>query len=408
VNKAEECDDGNNIDGDGCSAACQNEGCSDTGAACLENGDCCSQSCGTDGLCAAALGCTETGQACGADGECCSNACGADGLCAGGGACTANGNSCSNSSECCSAQCDLDTLTCAPENSGCTATDQACIDSAECCSNICSDGFCAAIPAGNVTCGQGNDVHICQCADGQDNDGDGDVDTILPTNDLQCLGPSDDNEAEFATGIPGDNNGANGATECPFDGNSGPGNDGDCAQFLPNGCDCSGCCGIDGNGNNTSENVFVGGGNCREATPNNNFGAEGGPCNVDNDCGTVDISGTTVQLNCITDGDGATKYCSTCQGCEQRTDCVNDCGCCEVCTGPQNDPTCDPVTGSQCVDVGVVCELNATCTVDEDCNANFGETCGPNGVCTRVACDEDPLACSDDTICSLGCCQPNI
>ena len=41
----------------------------------------------------------------------------------------------------------------------------------------------------------------CACSDGMDNDGDGLVDGFDP----ECTGPFDDDEATFATGIPGDN-----------------------------------------------------------------------------------------------------------------------------------------------------------------------------------------------------------
>jgi len=110
------------------------------------------------------------------------------------------------------------------------------------------------------------------CSDGKDNDGDGLIDGLDP----ECTGPWDNDEGTFATGIPGDNVDPK-WQDCFFDGNSGAGDDGCrystkcltgelaltdkdctltasclkfCAPLTPNGCDCFGCCtvqGADGN-----------------------------------------------------------------------------------------------------------------------------------------------------------------
>ena len=60
-----------------------------------------------------------------------------------------------------------------------------------------------------------------QCSDGIDNDGDGKIDY----DDPECVGPLDNDESSFATGIPGDNVDAC-KQDCFFDGNSGMGDDG--------------------------------------------------------------------------------------------------------------------------------------------------------------------------------------
>ena len=60
-----------------------------------------------------------------------------------------------------------------------------------------------------------------QCSDGIDNDGDGKIDY----DDPECVGPLDNDESSFATGIPGDNMDAC-KQDCFFDGNSGVGDDG--------------------------------------------------------------------------------------------------------------------------------------------------------------------------------------
>jgi hypothetical protein len=120
---------------------------------------------------------------------------------------------------------------------------------------------------------------IYACGDGEDNDGDGHTDLFDP----ECTGPCDDDEGSFQTGIPGDNMDCK--QDCFFDGNSGQGDDGCiwdlkcdeanpgefigceysggnncgngspnqsedcimfCEQFVPPGCDCFGCCTVQG------------------------------------------------------------------------------------------------------------------------------------------------------------------
>jgi len=122
-----------------------------------------------------------------------------------------------------------------------------------------------------------------QCSDGIDNDGDGKIDY----DDPECVGPLDNDESSFATGIPGDNMDAC-KQDCFFDGNSGAGDDHcdwqlkcdpasvnskcpydsayaashttecstsasqsqacitACRKLVPNGCDCFGCCVVPG------------------------------------------------------------------------------------------------------------------------------------------------------------------
>ena len=104
----------------------------------------------------------------------------------------------------------------------------------------------------------------CQCADGMDNDGDGEADGF----DTECVSAGDNDEGSFATGISGDNMDPK-WQDCFFDGNSGAGDDDcryatecltagkeqtdpdcmltkECIEFCkplaPNGCDCFGCC----------------------------------------------------------------------------------------------------------------------------------------------------------------------
>src|SRR6185295_16580865 len=104
-----------------------------------------------------------------------------------------------------------------------------------------------------------------QCSDGIDNDGDGKTNY----NDPECVGPLDNDEGTFATGIPGDNMDAC-KQDCFFDGNSGMGDDG-CDWNLK--CDPAntnpGQCMYDSKFNNCSaqqSQKCIN--NCRKLTPN--------------------------------------------------------------------------------------------------------------------------------------------
>jgi hypothetical protein len=116
-----------------------------------------------------------------------------------------------------------------------------------------------------------------QCGDEIDNDMDG----LADMDDPECISPCDDSESSFETDIPGQNEDCN--SDCFWDGDSGFGNDqcqwnlmcdpenpgaeigceydpdyGPCEPLVsdvclevcvpavPNGCDCFGCCEIDG------------------------------------------------------------------------------------------------------------------------------------------------------------------
>jgi hypothetical protein len=109
-------------------------------------------------------------------------------------------------------------------------------------------------------CGAGG----CACSNGIDDDGDG----LIDANDPECVGDMDNDEATFATGMPGDNRDPK-WQDCFFDGNSGAGDDrcryptgcltGEipqtdaacaiapyciehCGALTPRNCDCFGCC----------------------------------------------------------------------------------------------------------------------------------------------------------------------
>jgi hypothetical protein len=224
----------------------------------------------------------------------------------------------------------------------------------------------------------GTTVGSTQCSDGKDNDGDGKIDYLDP----ECVGPGDNDESSFATGISGDNMDAC-KQDCFFDGNSGMGDDkclwqlkcdpmntnaqcpydsayaaqhadecsfsasqsqtciNACRKFVPNGCDCFGCCAIPG--------------------------------------------GLTIRLapTCTAADFGDPVKCPRCT---QVTQCSNPCGECEICIGKTTIPAnCGGSDGGTPVPV---------------CNdSDFNITCGPGG---SVPAD----GCPSGLGCLTGCCQP--
>jgi hypothetical protein len=205
------------------------------------------------------------------------------------------------------------------------------------------------------------------CTNGVDDDGDGLVDGFDP----ECSGALDNDEASFATGIPGDNRDPK-WQDCFFDGNSGAGDDGCryatgcidgdlpstdpdcvltdacvkfCQPLTPNGCDCFGC------------------------------------CTVDVDSGSIDIKiGTGCSLDNVTDA-------KACPVCTKTTQCGNTCGECELCAGK------------------TVADLPASCTPPPPTG---GDPPPPNYTCDGglTVCGPELPACPTGDFCSLGCCLP--
>jgi len=220
-----------------------------------------------------------------------------------------------------------------------------------------------------------------QCSDGIDNDGDGLIDYADP----ECVGPLDNDESSFATGIPGDNVDAC-KQDCFFDGNSGMGDDHclwqlkcdplsrsascpydpsyasqhatecsvsasqsqacltACHKLVPNGCDCFGCCEIPG-------------------APN-----------------AIRLAAT-----CTAD-----KFNDpvACPPCTQVTQCANTCDHCEICIGkPTLPPDCGPVVA----DGG-----STPPPPPPPVCPGTSQACGPGGI--------DPAACPAGTGCITGCC----
>ncbi len=222
-----------------------------------------------------------------------------------------------------------------------------------------------------------------QCSDGIDNDGDGKIDY----NDPECVGPLDDDERSFATGIPGDNMDAC-KQDCFFDGNSGAGDDhcdwqlkcdpksvenkcpydaqyatqhasecsvsasqtqtciDACRKLVPNGCDCFGCCLIPG-------------------APT--------PIRLAATCTAADF--------------GNPAKCPTCT---QVTQCSNPCDHCEICIGKPTLPAdCSPPDGGtdgppppSCGSDFIPCGPGSSTPVD-GCGAGYGcitGCCIPTGI----------------------------
>jgi hypothetical protein len=223
-------------------------------------------------------------------------------------------------------------------------------------------------------------IGMTQCSDGKDNDGDGKIDYFDP----ECVGGMDNDESSFATGIPGDNMDAC-KQDCFFDGNSGAGDDhcdwqlkcdpasvnvkcpydaqyaqshamecstsssqsqaciNFCRKFVPNGCDCFGCCVVPG-------------------APT--------PILLAATCTAADFSNP-----------------AKCPACTQVTQCSNPCERCEICLGKPTIPDdCRPDGGTPPPDGGGGCEGY--------------QSCGPG------TDNPDPLSCPTNTFCVTGCCLP--
>jgi hypothetical protein len=219
-----------------------------------------------------------------------------------------------------------------------------------------------------------------QCSNCIDDDGDMRIDGFDP----QCTGPIDNDEATFATGIPGDNKDAV-MQDCFFDGDSGAGNDGcnihvccllgahtkaecpigankfdpnacpppigtgtlsqkcidTCGKLAPPGCDCFGCCTI-----------------CDPANPGM--------------CYDIDIN-PAVSPGCTA---ATLSDPNTCKTCVKNTQCGNgECG------------------GTSCI----LCPGQDPGSLDPGCN---GAMC-PVG---QQTCDVNNPSCPSGEYCSNGCC----
>jgi hypothetical protein len=237
-------------------------------------------------------------------------------------------------------------------------------------------------------------IGMTQCSDGIDNDHDGLIDSADP----ECTGPSDNDESSFATGIPGDNIDPC-KQDCFFDGNSGMGDDGcqwqlncdplsknarcpydpsyvqkhmmecsttasqsqkcidNCRKYVPNGCDCFGCCAVPG-------------------APT--------PIHLDPTCTAADFGDPT-----------------KCSPCTQVTQCLNTCGHCEICVGKPNVPEDCTTSNTSGSDGG---------TPADGGGGTGGGVPTDGGVATcegAPSCVPGPFAqCPAGLGCVTGCCIP--
>jgi hypothetical protein len=193
-----------------------------------------------------------------------------------------------------------------------------------------------------------------QCTDGVDNDMDGFTDST----DVECVGPLDNDEGSFATGIPGDNSDPC-KQDCFFDGNSGAGDDGcnwdlKCDPLSPGDPECP----YDETFNNCPEGVsqkcldF-----CGANTPNG--------CDCFGCCEIVLPDATvTVYLGSPGCNDDTLTDPEICKPCTQVGDCNNDCGTCEYCLGKTElPPECTPDGGG----TGPCDDGVTACTTSSDC-----------------------------------------
>jgi hypothetical protein len=220
---------------------------------------------------------------------------------------------------------------------------------------------------GGATVDCPSENNVLQCGDGIDNDGDGHVDLFDP----ECIGPCDDDEGSFQTGLPGDNMDC--LQDCFFDGDSGSGNDG-CEWSLT----------------------------CDPANPG--AGLEPVEClyNPGPQCDNMEAAPTP---ECI---EACTPYVPP--GC----DCF---GCCIIDTpeGPVNvflnsEPPCSLENLEACNDCTPQIDLCGTPCIPEDCALCFGQTELPEG-CEDTEClndqpCDDVSDCPTEYFCYLGCCYP--
>lgn len=223
----------------------------------------------------------------------------------------------------------------------------------------------------------------CQCANGIDDDGDGQVDGF----DMECTGPYDDDEGSFATGIPGDNRDWK-WQDCFFDGNSGGGDDGcryhsdcltgvleqdhqdcevtqQCLEYCitrtPNGCDCFGCCTV------------------------------------------IQYDGT--EINILISDQCSEEHLDQCTTCVPNTNCINECGECELCPGrtvedlPEKCFTNDQPTPDGGVDT------SDSSTPESDGGKGYLDTgveVPPGEVPPPYTCDNGEQVCTNQSDCDSG------
>jgi hypothetical protein len=230
-----------------------------------------------------------------------------------------------------------------------------------------------------------------QCANCRDDDGDGKIDGFDP----QCSGSLDNDEASFATGIPGDNIDAINQ-DCFFDGNSGAGNDG-CNQHV--------CCLLGATAKAECATKLTG--------IVNNPTQEGNKYNVA-EC-FAPLGSAAVPSKCKSTCGPITPPGCDCFGCCTICDPANPLTCFDIALNPATSPGCttstlsDPAICKRCTKVAdcgnsacggqtcVLCPGQDPSTLPSTCGGS--QTC-PAGHMTCAAGG----SCPSDQYCSTGCC----
>jgi hypothetical protein len=247
------------------------------------------------------------------------------------------------------------------------------------------DGGTAGDAPGGGPCTPGG----AQCANCADDDSDGRIDGFDP----ECSGPLDNDEATFATGIPGDNKDAINQ-DCFFDGDSGAGNDG-CNQHV--------CCLLQATTTQQCAAALVGIVNNPQseaskfdpATCFPPIGTATVPSQCQNVCGPLAPPGCDC-FGCCTICDPATNQCY------------------DIAINPATSPECTPQTLSdptKCKTCGKVADCGAPCggstcilCPGQDPN-DLPPECGGAPTCPdgTQACDANGN-CPAGSYCSTGCC----
>lgn len=241
---------------------------------------------------------------------------------------------------------------------------------------------------------------LTACTNCKDDDGDGLTDFLDP----ECTGSLDNDEASFATGIPGDN--IDCKQDCFFDGNSGAGDDRcewnpQCDPLYP-GYTKNGkiVCEYD---SKKAENPNV----CPPGQPQSqqckNFCAPLTPngCDCFGCCDIFSAQGTLLKTVSLRDGCSLSTLNDPgkCVTCTKSTACVNDCQKCELCLGKTQLPAeCIPDAG---VGPGPGGD-SGTPTTDSGVPVTPGV---PGQVCSggQISCNAE-YPCPNGKVCITGCC----
>jgi hypothetical protein len=333
------------VAGDCCSSDCVNgfcnyPACQSDNLPCTSNGQCCSQTCGSNGTCTPLdTKCSTVGNVCSSSAACCSGLC-SGGTCQASSFCVQPGDACAASGDCCTGSCTIaagQTIgTCAgsapggPANCG--------LVDGQLCGGSGPDGGASFIDSGLPTCGGAccsracapwgpTGVLVCQPASGCHPVGD------LCLVDADCCGSS---------GLPG---GSAKPVTCDT---SGGGPVGICRN--PMGCKPDGDV-------------------CKLATMS---------CNSSCDCcsGNCETEDTCKQDNVGVPRCTGAQCLGPGSACASSADCCNGAPCVPV---PGGTFVCD---GSSCVPACGACSNNADCCPGTACDIPQGSahgTCGPCG-----------------------------